>query len=62
MQGGLIFLLILVVIGFFIAGPFFTILALNTLFGTGISYSFGTWFAMFWLHILLAAKVSGSKS
>ena len=43
---------------FIFVGPYFSILALNTLFGLGIEVTLGTWFAMFWLHVVLAAKAS----
>lgn len=47
-------ILVLVVIG-----PYFSILALNTLFGVGIQFNFGTWLAMAWTHMVLAGiKVS----
>ena len=41
---------------FIFIGPYFTIMALNTLFGLGIDVTFGTWFAMAWLHLALASK------
>jgi len=41
---------------FVFIGPFFTITALNTLFGLGIEVTAGTWFAMAWLHPVLAPK------
>jgi hypothetical protein len=41
---------------FVFIGPVFSIMALNTLFGLGIDLTFGTWFAMFWLNMVLAAK------
>ena len=47
--------LALIVLFVFI-GPFFTIIALNALFGLGIEVTFGTWFAMFWIHLVLAPK------
>lgn len=44
---------------FIFIGPAFSIMALNALFGTGISLTVGTWFAMAWVHIVLAgAKAS----
>jgi len=52
----------LIVIALFIfIGPYFTILALNTLFGLGIELTVGTWFAMFWIHLALAPKSTSSK-
>jgi antibiotic biosynthesis monooxygenase (ABM) superfamily enzyme len=50
-------LLMLVIFAIFI-GPVFTIMALNTLFDTQIDLTFGTWFAMAWLHILLASSLA----
>jgi len=41
----------------YVIGPYFTILALNTLFGLGIEVTFSTWFAMFWIHLVLAPKI-----
>ena len=52
--------LALIVLFIFI-GPYFTILALNTLFGLGIEVTVGTWFAMAWLHLVLAPKSTSSK-
>lgn len=49
----LAFVLVLVV---FVIGPIFSILAINTLFGTDIKYTFGTWCASFWLTALLAGS------
>jgi hypothetical protein len=46
---------------FIFIGPYFTILALNTLFGLGIEVTFGTWFAMLWLHLALVPKSVSSK-
>jgi len=36
--------------------PVFSITALNTLFGLGIPLTVGTWFAMFWLHLMMASS------
>jgi hypothetical protein len=46
---------------FIFIGPYFTILALNTLFGLGIEVTVGTWFAMLWLHLALVPKSVSSK-
>lgn len=54
---GIIVLLLLI----FIAGPIFTIMAVNTLFDTGIPLTIGTWFAAFWIHIVFASKAIQSK-
>jgi hypothetical protein len=48
-----------------VIGPLASIWAVNTLFGTAIEYSFTTWAAAAWLHILLtgtAIKTSKSNS
>ena len=56
------FLVILLIFLFIFIGPYFTIMALNTLFGLGIEVTMGTWFAMAWLmawlHLALASKSS----
>lgn len=57
---GYLFLFTLLFLFVFI-GPYFSILALNTLFGLGIEVTLGTWFGMFWLHLVLAAKSTSSK-
>lgn len=54
---GVILHIALIAIFIFI-GPYFSIIALNTLFGLGIELTVGTWVAMLWLHIVLAAKSS----
>ena len=54
---GIIVLALVLVIG----GPLLTILALNTLFGTGIKFGIGTYFAMLWLHVLLNSVKSSSN-
>ena len=47
-------ILIAVLMSFiFIAGPFISIWALNTLFGLGISYNFWTWLAMAWAMMVI---------
>lgn len=54
--------LILVIVGLILIGPFFSILALNHLFGTGIEITFTSWLAMAWVHMIIAgAKSSSSK-
>lgn len=42
-------------------GPAFSILALNTLFDTGIELGVGTWFAMFWIHVVAFGSVTTKK-
>ena len=48
-------LTIAVILVFVFAGPYFSILALNTLFGLGIELTVGTWFAALWIMIVIAA-------
>ena len=43
---------------FIFIGPYFSIIALNTLFGLGIEVTLGTWFAMAWIQVVLAYNVS----
>ena len=43
-------------------GPFFTITAINTLFGLGIDVNVGTWFAMAWIHIVFASTTKHIQS
>ena len=54
-------LVIALIAVFIFIGPYFTIIALNALFGLGIEVTIGTWFAMLWLHIVIAAKSASSK-
>lgn len=42
-------------------GPYFTILALNAVFGTGIVMSFWTWLSVAWLQALVIAPLNGIK-
>lgn len=44
-----------------LAIPWFTILAINAVFGTAIEVNAKTWFAMFWLIALLQAGRSSGK-
>ena len=57
MKTSLAILFIVAVLTLVFVGPFFTILAINTLFNTVIPYTLGTWLAAFWLTALVAAKV-----
>jgi hypothetical protein len=55
----------LLVVVLIVFGPLASIWAVNTLFGTAIEYSFTTWMAAAWLHMLLtgtAVKTSRSNS
>lgn len=46
-------LAILAIVILLFVGPWFSILALNALFGLGIELTFGTWLAMFWVHLII---------
>ena len=46
-------LIAVLVLFIFIAGPFISIWALNTLFGLGIAYNFWTWLAMVWTMMVI---------
>lgn len=48
---GYIVLLALVVLG----GPYLTITAINTIFATGIQFTFWNWVSMMWLHWIVAS-------
>lgn len=50
--------LVVLFITLVIAGPLFTIAALNTLFGLGIPYTFWTWLSMFWVGLVLFPSAS----
>lgn len=51
-----VILVIALIAVFIFIGPYFTIIALNTLFGLGIEVTLGTWFAMLWILVALAPK------
>ena len=52
--------LIAILVSFiFIAGPFISIWALNTLFGLGIAYNIWTWLAMVWTMMVIGGVRSG---
>jgi hypothetical protein len=53
-----ILLIALLVIGLLIVGPWFSIMAVNYLFGTSIQLTFWTWLAAFWLHLVVAGSNS----
>lgn len=52
--------LLALLILFILAGPVLTIVALNTLFGTGIQLTLGTYLATLWLGIVLSGRVTKS--
>jgi hypothetical protein len=56
-----ILLLVLLIIGLFIVGPWLSILAVNQLFGTAIQLTFWNWLAAFWIHLVVAGS-SSSKN
>lgn len=51
-------LVIALIAVFVFLGPYFSIIALNTLFGLGIEVTFGTWLALSWIHVVLLLVVS----
>ena len=51
-------LIILFVLVFIFVGPYFSIEALNALFGLDIKTSATTWCAMFWVHVVLTFRIS----
>jgi hypothetical protein len=55
------FLVIALIIVVIFIGPYFTILALNTLFGLGIEVNIGTWFAALWIMLVIGAAKGSSK-
>ena len=42
-------------------GPWFSILALNTLFGLAIPVNFWTWLSMLWIQALLVLRKTPTK-
>jgi len=58
----LVILAFVVVVGLLIGGPFFTIAAVNTLFGAAISYNFWTWLAALWVNFLVAGRITKSTN
>ena len=57
----IILLVVLLVIGLFVVGPWLSILAVNHLFGTTIQLTFWNWLAAFWLHLVAAASTSSKN-
>jgi hypothetical protein len=57
----MVFTLIAFFVFLVIIGPIFSIMALNTLFSVGIDLSFGTWFAMAWLHFVAGSGILGKR-
>ena len=59
-----IFTIMMLLFAIVIASPVFTIIALNTLFNTGIELNVGTWFATFWLQFVLygVGRVAATKA
>jgi hypothetical protein len=49
------FLVIALIVLLVFIGPYFSILALNTLFGLGIEVTVGTWFASLWIMLVIGA-------
>ena len=62
MKNSIPLLFILFIVGVIIAGPIFSIVALNTLFGLTIPITLGTWAAAFWLSIIVSgSSIKSSK-
>ena len=53
--------LLVLVVFLIIIGPVLTIWSLNTLFDTGIELTLKTWFAVFWITVLLSAALGVRK-
>jgi hypothetical protein len=58
----IVLIIIAVVIGFIILGPYLTILAISTLTGAVIPFTFKTWLATVWIHIVFAGGAIASKA
>jgi hypothetical protein len=54
-------ILIFVILVILVFGPVFTISALNTLFNLGIELNPSTWFAAFWLLLVVGSSKVNSK-
>ena len=59
MTKNLIILMVAIVILF--AGPWATIVSINTLFGTTIPINLSTWFASLWLGMLVGGGVKAAS-
>ena len=55
---GILVIVVLVIV----AGPIFTIMSLNTLFGMSIALTWKTWLSAAWLAGLVVASASNRKS
>lgn len=53
MKEGILLLIVAVLV---FIGPWFTILALNTLFGTSINLTIGTWLAALWIMLVIGVN------
>lgn len=51
-----VLLVVVIIIGLFIVGPWLSILAVNQLFGTSIQLTFWNWLAAFWIHLVVAGN------
>jgi len=51
---------VLLVLAIFAIGPFLSILAVNQLFGTTITFTFWNWLATFWLHLVVASATKSN--
>lgn len=51
---------ILFIVGLFVIGPWFSMLAVNQLFGTAIQLTFWNWLSVVWLQLIVTATTSKS--
>lgn len=58
MKAFFVILAIIVLLAFLGLGPVLTILSLNTLFGTNIAITIGSWLSVAWLQFVAATSVS----
>ncbi len=54
-------LAIVLLLALLLVGPVLTIAMLNTLFGTGLTVTLGTYFATVWLHTLVFGSAVKKK-
>ena len=59
LTGGVFFIVLVLI--FVLIGPWFTMLALNTLFGLSIPVTVWTWLSAFWLSALIGTSAINSN-
>lgn len=52
---------IVAIIALGLLAPFVSIWSVNTLFGANIAYTFSTWFAAFWIQVVVIAPKIKTK-